>query len=193
MIIAGGGVHYSGAVETLTDFAVRRGIPVVETVAGKADAGARPSQLRRTASASPDPQPPMPWPRMPTSCSQSGRVFRTSLPGRGRCSRTRTFDSSRSTLPAGTPTSRWPSRSSADAKVSLEATRCGDRRLPRHRTNGCRSRRIRSREWHGYLDSWKQREADGAPAYAQVIQVINEICATTTTTACLRPAAFPAS
>ncbi|MEX0667297.1 MAG: 3D-(3,5/4)-trihydroxycyclohexane-1,2-dione acylhydrolase (decyclizing) [Acidimicrobiia bacterium] len=35
LIIAGGGVHYSGAVATLTDFAERRGIPVTETVAGK--------------------------------------------------------------------------------------------------------------------------------------------------------------
>ncbi|MCQ3803890.1 MAG: 3D-(3,5/4)-trihydroxycyclohexane-1,2-dione acylhydrolase (decyclizing) [bacterium] len=35
LIIAGGGVHYSDAGGELTDFAVRRGIPVVETVAGK--------------------------------------------------------------------------------------------------------------------------------------------------------------
>lgn len=36
IVIAGGGVHYSGAVETLTDLVERRGIPVTETVAGKA-------------------------------------------------------------------------------------------------------------------------------------------------------------
>ncbi len=36
LIIAGGGVHYSGAAEALTSFAERRGIPIVETVAGKA-------------------------------------------------------------------------------------------------------------------------------------------------------------
>lgn len=35
LIIAGGGVHYSGAVASLTNFAERRGIPVTETVAGK--------------------------------------------------------------------------------------------------------------------------------------------------------------
>lgn len=35
LIIAGGGVHYSGAVEALTDFAVQHSIPVVETMAGK--------------------------------------------------------------------------------------------------------------------------------------------------------------
>jgi 3D-(3,5/4)-trihydroxycyclohexane-1,2-dione acylhydrolase (decyclizing) len=36
LIIAGGGVHYSGAVAELTAFAERHGIPVTETVAGKA-------------------------------------------------------------------------------------------------------------------------------------------------------------
>lgn len=35
LIIAGGGVRYSGAEETVRDFATRRGIPVVETIAGK--------------------------------------------------------------------------------------------------------------------------------------------------------------
>src|SRR4029078_7432926 len=36
MLIAGGGVHYSDATETVRTFAERHGIPVVETVAGKA-------------------------------------------------------------------------------------------------------------------------------------------------------------
>jgi 3D-(3,5/4)-trihydroxycyclohexane-1,2-dione acylhydrolase (decyclizing) len=35
LIIAGGGVHYSGAVAELTAFAEKHGIPVTETVAGK--------------------------------------------------------------------------------------------------------------------------------------------------------------
>ncbi len=35
LIIAGGGVHYSGAEEALSQFADRHGVPVVETVAGK--------------------------------------------------------------------------------------------------------------------------------------------------------------
>jgi 3D-(3,5/4)-trihydroxycyclohexane-1,2-dione acylhydrolase (decyclizing) len=37
MIIAGGGVQYSGAVEALTAFAVAHNIPVVETIAGRAN------------------------------------------------------------------------------------------------------------------------------------------------------------
>ena len=37
MIIAGGGVQYSGAVAELTDFAERHAIPVVETIAGRAN------------------------------------------------------------------------------------------------------------------------------------------------------------
>lgn len=36
MIIAGGGVHYSGAEAAVTTFAERHGIPVTETVSGKA-------------------------------------------------------------------------------------------------------------------------------------------------------------
>ena len=35
LIIAGGGVRYSGAENALADFAASRGIPVVETIAGK--------------------------------------------------------------------------------------------------------------------------------------------------------------
>lgn len=37
VIIAGGGVQYSGAVEALTDFAEKHNIPVVETIAGRAN------------------------------------------------------------------------------------------------------------------------------------------------------------
>jgi 3D-(3,5/4)-trihydroxycyclohexane-1,2-dione acylhydrolase (decyclizing) len=36
IVISGGGVHYSEAIAELTDFVQRRGIPVVETMAGKA-------------------------------------------------------------------------------------------------------------------------------------------------------------
>lgn len=35
VIIAGGGVRYSGAEQAVADFAAKRGIPVVETIAGK--------------------------------------------------------------------------------------------------------------------------------------------------------------
>jgi 3D-(3,5/4)-trihydroxycyclohexane-1,2-dione acylhydrolase (decyclizing) len=35
LLVAGGGVHYSGACERLAAFAQRRGLPVVETVAGR--------------------------------------------------------------------------------------------------------------------------------------------------------------
>ena len=35
LIISGGGVRYSLAEDDLADFAARRGIPVVETIAGK--------------------------------------------------------------------------------------------------------------------------------------------------------------
>jgi 3D-(3,5/4)-trihydroxycyclohexane-1,2-dione acylhydrolase (decyclizing) len=35
LLIAGGGVHYSLAEQAVADFAVRRGLPIVETIAGK--------------------------------------------------------------------------------------------------------------------------------------------------------------
>ena len=35
MIVAGGGIFYSGAVDTLTSFAEKHGIPVAETIAGR--------------------------------------------------------------------------------------------------------------------------------------------------------------
>ncbi len=37
VIIAGGGVQYAGAVAALTDFATRHNIPVIETIAGRAN------------------------------------------------------------------------------------------------------------------------------------------------------------
>jgi 3D-(3,5/4)-trihydroxycyclohexane-1,2-dione acylhydrolase (decyclizing) len=44
-LIAGGGIHYSGAEEELQRFAERHGIPVGETPAGKGSAGASPLGL----------------------------------------------------------------------------------------------------------------------------------------------------
>jgi 3D-(3,5/4)-trihydroxycyclohexane-1,2-dione acylhydrolase (decyclizing) len=41
LIVAGGGVHYSGAEAVLLQFAERHGVPVVETMAGKASVPAR--------------------------------------------------------------------------------------------------------------------------------------------------------
>ncbi len=41
LIVAGGGVHYSGAEAVLLEFAERHGVPIVETMAGKASVPAR--------------------------------------------------------------------------------------------------------------------------------------------------------
>ena len=65
MIIAGGGVQYSGAVHELQAFAAAHGIPVVETIAGRANmVSTDPSTLGRSGS-------PAPTPRTP---SRSGRM-----------------------------------------------------------------------------------------------------------------------
>ena len=66
LIIAGGGVHYSGAVEALTEFAVRHAIPVVETMAGKSTLVARHPNYAGP-SASPDLRLPTPSPKTPMS------------------------------------------------------------------------------------------------------------------------------
>jgi 3D-(3,5/4)-trihydroxycyclohexane-1,2-dione acylhydrolase (decyclizing) len=61
-----------------------------------------------------------------------------------------------------------------DARAGLEAI---DARLGAYRAPdgwlGIAQERIA--EWHSYLDSWKEQDAS-PPAYAQVIQVINEAC-----------------
>jgi 3D-(3,5/4)-trihydroxycyclohexane-1,2-dione acylhydrolase (decyclizing) len=50
LIIAGGGVHYALACETLVGFAARHGVPVAETQAGKGAPGTIPSIWVRSAS-----------------------------------------------------------------------------------------------------------------------------------------------
>ncbi len=51
VIVAGGGVHYSGATDALRAFAEARGIPVVETQAGKSALPLGPSRSTSARSA----------------------------------------------------------------------------------------------------------------------------------------------
>ena len=62
-----------------------------------------------------------------------------------------------------------------DAKVSLEALdeALGDYRAPAERLAFAQAR---IGEWHDYLDAWKQAPADGVAAYANVVQMVNELC-----------------
>ena len=113
LIISGGGVHYSGAVEALTAFAERHAIPVVETLAGKAafvhdhPNYAGPIGVNGSPAAQRDGR------RRRRRRRRSARACRTSPPGRGLCSRTRRCVSCRSTPRGGMPSSNTPRRSSA--------------------------------------------------------------------------------
>lgn len=174
LIIAGGGVHYSGAVATLTDFAERRGIPVVETVAGKATLvhdhpnyagpiGVTGSEAANAVGEDADVVLAI-GTRLQDFTTGSWSVFKNPQ-----------------VRFVAINTAGWDAHKQmaqpvvADAKAAIEALdeAIGDYAAP---TDWLEFAQARIAEWHGYLDSWKEREQDGAPAYAQVIQVINEIC-----------------
>ena len=174
MIIAGGGVHYSGAVETLTGFAERRGIPVVETVAGKSTLvhdhpnyagpiGVTGSAAANSVAENADVVVAV-GTRLQDFTTGSWSVFKH--PGVRFIS---------------VNTARWDAHKQmatpvvGDAKASIEAL---DRLLGGYRAPASWLARAQDHiaGWHRYLDSWKERETTGRPAYAQVIQIINELC-----------------
>jgi hypothetical protein len=109
MIIAGGGVQYSRAVAELTAFAEAHQIPVVETIAGRANLLA---SIRSTSapSASPARTAPMRLPKRPMSSSPSAPGCRISPPAPGPAfDKARSFISStpRGTMRPSTCRCRW--------------------------------------------------------------------------------------
>ncbi len=174
MIIAGGGVHYSAAVPTLTDFAERRRIPVVETVGGKAT-------LVHS-------HPNYAGPIGVTGSAAANAVAEVADVVLAIGTRLQDFTTGSWSVfknPnvrfVAINTAGWDAHKQmaqsvvADAKVAIEALdeAIGDYLAP---ADWLEFSQARIGEWHRYLDSWKERGQDGVPAYAQVIQVINEIC-----------------
>ncbi len=174
LIIAGGGVHYSQAVETVTEFAVGRAIPVVETVAGK-------STLLSD-------HPNYAGPIGVTGSTAANAVAEDADVVIAVGTRLQDFTTGSWAVfknPAvrfiAVNTARWDAHKQmaqpvvADAKVAIEAidAELGDYRAP---TEWLQSAQRHIAAWHEYLDSWKQRDPTASPAYAQVIQVINELC-----------------
>ena len=174
LIIAGGGVHYSGAVETLTDFAGRRGVPVVETVAGK-------GTLVHD-------HPNYAGPIGVTGSAAANSVAEDADLVLGVGTRLQDFTTGSWSVfknPqvrfVSVNTARWDAHKQmavpviGDARTSLQAIdgRLGEYRAPQE---WLRSAQSHIKAWHEYLDSWKTRPVEGKPAYAQVIQVINELC-----------------
>jgi 3D-(3,5/4)-trihydroxycyclohexane-1,2-dione acylhydrolase (decyclizing) len=175
LVIAGGGVHYAGATDTLRVFAEKHRIPVVETVAGKAT-------LRHD------------HPNYAGPIGVTGSSAANVVAGRADVilavgTRLQDFTTGSWAL-FEDPDVRFVSINTAgwdahkhralpvigDARVSLEAL---DAALgePTRSTDWLEFAQERIDGWHRYLDSWKGRVHEGPPAYAEVIQVINEVCA----------------
>ncbi len=173
LIIAGGGVHYSGAVAELTAFAERHGIPVTETVAGKATLLAdHPNfvgPLGVTGSTSANAMAEAAdvvlavGTRLQDFTTGSWSVFRNE-------------DMTLLSINVGRfdATKHQAVSVIGDAKVSLGEldTAIGDYRAPSAwLEHGAEERRA----WYGYLDEFTGREFE-PPTYAQVIRAVNEVC-----------------
>ncbi len=174
LIISGGGVHYSGAVEALTAFAERRAIPIVETLAGKA--------------ALVHDHPNYAGPLGVIGVTAANAMAEDADVVLAIGTRLQDFTTGSWALfknPAvrfvSINTTRWDAVKQhatpviGDALVAIEQldAALADYAAPAEWLNLGQSR---IGEWHGYLDSIKQRNTSGTPAYAQVIQVINEVC-----------------
>ena len=174
LLIAGGGVHYSGAVDTLRSFAERHGIPVVETVAGKSTLthdhpnyagpiGVTGSRAANAVAEQADVVVAV-GTRLQDFTTGSWSVFRDP-----------------DVRFVGVNTASWDAHKQGalpvigDAKVSLEAI---DGALGAYAAppDWLATADERIAEWHAYLDSWAGRRHDGPPAYAEVIQAINTAC-----------------
>ena len=172
LIIAGGGVHYSDAVNELTAFAVARGIPVVETVAGKSTLvynhpnfagpiGVTGSTSANALAADADVVVAV-GTRLQDFTTGSWAVFTNPRMQLVSINVGR-FDA----------TKHHALSVVGDARVSLEALdeALGDYHAPTewlHRAGEERS------EWYDYLDGHIARDHD-VPTYAQVIRAVNDL------------------
>jgi len=172
VIIAGGGVHYSGAVAELTSFAERRNIPVVETVAGKAvlayDHPNFGGPLGVTGSTSANALAEdadvilAVGTRLQDFTTGSWTVFKNP--------RSRLVSINVARFDA---TKHHPVAVIGDAKVALDAL---DADLGDHRAGPEWVERAQRalRDWYAYLDAYAAEPFE-IPTYAQVIKTINEI------------------
>ena len=174
LIIAGGGVHYSRAVDTLRAFAERHAIPVVETVAGK-------STLTHD-------HPNYAGPIGVTGSRAANAVAEQADVVIAVGTRLQDFTTGSWSVFANPDvrfvalnTASWDAHKQqaqpviGDAKVSLEAidAALGTYAAP---PEWLAMADEQIAEWHAYLDSWTGRRHDGPPAYAEVIQAINAAC-----------------
>ncbi len=172
LLIAGGGVHYSDAVDELTAFAVARGIPVVETVAGKSTLvydhpnfagpiGVTGSTSANSLAAEADVVVAV-GTRLQDFTTGSWAVFKNPRMRLVSINVGR-FDAQKHHALSVV----------GDARVSLEALdgALRDYHAPAEWLDRANQE---MREWSGYLDSYIARDFD-VPTYAQVIRVVNDM------------------
>jgi len=172
LLIAGGGVHYSDAVAEFTAFAVARGIPVAETVAGKATLvhdhpnfagpiGVTGSTSANALAADADVVVAV-GTRLQDFTTGSWSVFRNPRMKLVSINVAR-FDA----------TKHHAISVVGDARISLEALDrvLGDYRSPAGWLDHAANERS---GWRGYLDDYVGGDFD-PPTYAQVIRAINDV------------------
>ncbi len=172
LLIAGGGVHYSGAVDELTAIAVARGIPVVETVAGKSTLvydhpnfagpiGVTGSTSANALAADADVVVAV-GTRLQDFTTGSWAVFKNPRMQLVSINVGR-FDATKHQAVAVV----------GDALVSLEALNeaLGDYRAPTEWLERAGDER---RRWYDYLDGYIGLDLD-VPTYAQVIRAVNDL------------------
>jgi 3D-(3,5/4)-trihydroxycyclohexane-1,2-dione acylhydrolase (decyclizing) len=172
LLIAGGGVDYSGAVDELTAFAVARGIPVVETVAGKSTLvydhpnfagpiGVTGSTSANALAADADVVVAV-GTRLQDFTTGSWAVFKNPRMQLVSINVGR-FDATKHQAVAVV----------GDARVSLEALNeaLGDYRAPTEWLERAGDER---RRWYDYLDGYIALDLD-VPTYAQVIRAVNDL------------------
>jgi 3D-(3,5/4)-trihydroxycyclohexane-1,2-dione acylhydrolase (decyclizing) len=174
LVISGGGVHYSGAIDDLRDFVARRGIPVVETMAGKAAFVDSQPEYAGSLGIAGD------------ACSNTVAEDADVVIAVG--TRLQDFTTGSWAL-FKNPNLRIVSLNAArwdavkqhatgvigDAKVSLEMIddRLDDYRAPASWLSFAQEQKT---AWNAHLDAIKNTPPADPPSYAHVIQVINDVC-----------------
>ncbi len=172
LIISGGGVHYSDAAEALAEFAEKHGIPIVETVAGRATVtadhpnyggpiGTTGSTSANALAADADVVLAV-GTRLQDFTTGSWSVFRNP-----------DFQLVSINVGRFDATKHTPISVIGDALVSLEQLDAGvgDYRAPGSWLD--RTAEVRA-EWYGYLDELTAPTGD-TPIYAQVIRAVNDL------------------
>jgi len=173
LIISGGGVRYSGANDALADFAVRRGIPIAETAAGKATVVASHPNAIGTIGI--------------IGASSANKVAEEADLILAIGTRLQDFTTGSWSLfkdPGArfilVNTNRWDAMKRTDCAVigdALASLQAIDSGLGSYRAGDSWLAKSRGHvaDWAGYLRGWQDRTDLDPPSYGQVIQACNAL------------------